>query len=265
MRGFNFLVLISVFSLSTGVLAQLDFKELSLNNGGVANNVSVIPMNNETELGKYSLSYNVDKITSGEFNSAKHVIDRLPLQDQAKIYTFWNDALIEKQLTPNSTSNGSVTLSNILNKSQVDTSMIKNLSDYRIFARDNYTKKLNKLIPVTIYEKNGALLKFHIKNNTDFDVSKIRGNLRVVDSKNRRVILDKDLVERVGVLSGNESIFRIYQGSRLDNWKENNDLAFNFTVTGIVFSDGRDFDADKFYQEIQGYKIVLDQSPFTEK
>lgn len=254
-------------TLTTSAFAQIDFKELSLNNGGAATNVKVIPINNETELGKFSLSYDVDKIVyGGEFNAAKHVIDRLSLPDQAKIYAFWNNALLEKKLIPHSISNGSVTLNNILKKSDLNTSQIETLEDYRVFNRGNYTKKLNEIIKVGFYDKTSGLLQFDVNNRSDFNLKKVYGNIRVLDLKTKRILLDVDIKESIRVPSGRMRILNVYQGSRLPNWaNRKEDLMYSLVLTGVEFDNGTKLMVDEYYQELQHNKIVLNKYPFTSK
>lgn len=246
--------------------AQLEVKELGLNDGGASPNVTVVPQSIDTELGKYSFSYDIDEIIfNHQYAAAKHVIDRLQMPDQTKIYVFWYNALIEKNLMPKSIPDGSVTLSNILLKSDLNTSMVKNRSDFDAFMRNNFTRKLNLIVPVEINRKAGDTLLFSISNNTDFTLNELYGNLRVVDTQTKQVYIDEDVSKYVGLGSGKEAYFTLKKPLRVDGWKERQDnLAYKFTVKRVRLSNGMVFDADQYYFKIMGLKPEMNPFPFTQ-
>lgn len=264
------LSLIASLMLPLATHAQFQVKDLGLSDGGATNNVFVVQQKKNTELGKYSFSYNIDEIIfNHQYDAAKHVIDGLQMPDQTKIYTFWYNSLIEKNLTPKSLPEGSVTLDNILRKSTFDTSMVKNKKDFDAFLRHNFTEKLNAVVPVQVNRKIGNLLLFTISNHSDFGLQEIYGNLRIVDSKTKRVYVDEDITKTIGLgmglASGKDSYFRLRQSVDVDGWKERQeDLAYKFTVKRVRLSNGLVFDADQYYFKIMSLKPVVNEFPFTQ-
>lgn len=246
--------------------AQLEVRELGLNDGGASKNVTVVPQSLETELGKYSFSYDIDEIIfNHQYDAAKHVIDRLQMPDQTKIYVFWYNSLIEKNLMPNSIPEGSVTLSNILLKSDFNTSMVKNRQDFDAYMRHNFTRKLNQIVPVEINRKVGNKLLFSITNNTDFTLREIYGNLRVVDTVTKQVYIDQDVSKYVGLSTRNDSYFTLDIPLRVEGWETRQEnLAYKFTVKRVHLSNGMIFDADQYYFKIMGLKPVINDFPFTQ-
>lgn len=257
------LVASTVFSTAN---AQFEVKELGLNDGGNAKNVFVVPKDIPTDLGKYSFSYDIDEIVyNHQYDAAKHVIDRLSWANQTKIYAFWNNALVEKKLTPRSIPEGSVTLANILLKSKFNTDIVNNREDFDAFIRSQYTKKLNDIIPVVIRAKRGNFLDFDIINYSDFKISSIKGNVRVVDTQDNRIYIDDNVSVSISLPFNTSGVFTLNKPLRLEEWKARTEnVAYKFTVTSVKFSNGTVFNADEYYFKIKNSKPKINPFPFTQ-
>lgn len=264
--NFKLVALIAASTLFTTANAQFEVKELGLNDGGQSKNVFVIPKDIRTDLGKYSFSYDIDEIIyNHQYDAAKHVIDRLSWADQTKIYTFWYNALVEKKLTPKSLPQGSVTLANILLKSNFDTEMVQNRQDFDAFIRAQHTKKLNAVIPVVIGFKRGNFLEFDITNYSDFDIKSLKGNIRVIDTQDNRIYIDDDVSVPINLASQKTGIFTLNKPLRLEEWKARTEnVAYKFTVTSVKFNDGTVFNADEYYFKVQDAKQKINAFPFTQ-
>lgn len=247
--------------------AGFEVREMGLNGPGYGDNVQVIPMNNDLEAAKLRFSYDVDEIEfNHQYKAAKHLIDRLPLADQSKIKLFWHHAMIEKALMPESLTEGSVTLKNILLKSPYDTAMIKNDADFQAFVRHSYTEKLNQILPVKVIEKNGNLFRYQISNNTDYRIKKIHVNFRVMDAQSGRIYMDEMVTESGMFLAPKKTgHYTFNQPSRLEGWSSiQQGLLYKVTVTKVEFYGGKVFDADRMYHAIKDSQLKLDPHPFTE-
>lgn len=250
-----------------GAQAGFEVREMGLGGGGYGDNIKVIPLDNDLEASKLRFSYDADEIEHNhQYKAAKHLIDRLPLAESAKIKLFWHNALIEKALMPKSLSQGSVTLKNILLKSPYDTAMLKTEADYEAFVRQTYVEKLNQILPIRVLEKNGNIFRYSIVNNTDYRISKIHVNFRVMDAKNRRIYMD-EMITASGMFLGAKQTghYSFNKPSRLEGWSNIKDgLIYKVTVTKVEFFGGRSFDADKFYHDVKNTQVALDPFPFTE-
>lgn len=257
----------AMLSVATSAIAGFQVREMSLNGPGYTNNVQVIPMDAMQEAAKHKLSYNFDEIEfNHQYKAVKHVLDRLPIQQQAKVNLFWHNALIEQELAPKTIPIGSVSVKTILEKSPYDTSIIKNAEDLDEFVRYTYTEKLNQTVPVQVIEKEGNIISFSAVNLTDQRISKIRGNLRVMDTVTGQIYVDENVTESgLWFYPKKETEITINMPSRVVGWKEkNSNLAYKFTVTEVQFAGGKKFNADEFYQKVKNSKQVLDPHPFTE-
>ena len=193
------------------------------------------------------------------------MIDRLSWADQTKIYSFWYNALVEKKLTPHSIPEGSVTLANILLKSNLNTDIVHNINDFDAFIRSQYTKKLNAIIPVIINSKQGNFLKFDITNYSDFDISSLQGNIRVIDTKDNRIYIDDNVSVPLRLSSNKSETFTLNKPLRLEEWKARTEnVAYKFTVTSVKFKDGTVFNADEYYFKIKNSKSKINDFPFTQ-
>lgn len=262
---------------SCAVQAEFEVRENGLDRG-YTDNLTVVPLDKDIEAAKLKFSYDVDEIEfNHQYKAAKHFINRLSLQERAKIDLFWHEALIEKALTPKTLTKGSVSLRSILQKSHHDTSLINTEQDLDVLVRHTYTQKLNKLVPVWVMEKNGNHFDLVVDNHTDFRIKKIYFNFRVVDQVSGRPYMDESVAESgLFVGAGKSGKFTINMPSRVEGWYNLKDnLAYKVTVTKVEFYgeagqplvkliDGKTFDADRFYQGVKDSKEVLDPFPFTE-
>lgn len=248
------IILSAAILLAGTANAELILEHASLNHGGFVKNVQVIPKDTSVELGDFYFSYDINKIAyNHEFKAAKHVIDQLPLSQQAKIYGFWTTALIEHKLDPNGVPAGNVALRDILDKSPLQTQYIQSIDDFNKFERLLYTDVTNRLIPVMIIDVKGNTLHFSINNHTGYNIKKVYGNLRIVEKSSNEQVLQLDLSKTTTVPKGKGAIFTIKMDSSDPHWANANltELAYKFVVTGIEFAERDAFYPDQYYFEMK--------------
>lgn len=261
------LAAIVLMAFTSSAMAQFDIREMSLNGPGYTDNFKVIPLANDKELKQHKFSYDPDEIHfNHQYAGAKHVIDRLSLADQTKIYLFIHNAIIEKRLAPKTVPSGEIGLDVILKKSPYNTHGIKTKSEAEDFIRKAYLDKLNAFVPVTGLQKLGNAVYMQAINHTDMRISKITGNLKVSNAQSGRLLMDAMVTESgMGFSAGATTKYTLNMPSRVEGWYQMNDgLSFGFTVHEIEFSNGEKFNADKFYLELRSKIAKLDPYPFTE-
>lgn len=257
----------SVFLVSLSAHSGFDVREIGLEQG-YTDNVVILPIDRSVEGAKLRFSYDIDEIEfNHQYQAAKHFIDRLPLQDSAKIKLFWHDAVVEKELTPKTLTEGSVTLNNILLKSPHNTSLIKSEVELDAYIRKAYMDKLNLMVPAKVVEKKGNRIHYQVGNFTDYRIKKIYMNFRAVDSVTGRVLMDEMLTDSlVSLAQGKTSKYVLNLPSRLDQWRDMSDgIVYKITITKVDFWGGKTFDADQLYHDVKASQsTVIDQFPFTE-
>lgn len=236
--------------MATSANAEVILENASLNSGGYVKNVTVIPQDLSVAVGEYSLSYDIYKMAyNHEFMAAKHVLDRLPMSEQAKVYAFWHAANIENKLDPKGVPDGNVKISDILKKSTVKSAGLRTIADYDVFLRNYYTEKTNQIISVTATERNGNIVPFTINNYSGFNVRKIYGKVFLIDSTTGQQLIEYSLDKNILVPSKKSDIFNIKFDANDPDWvdAQGRALAYKFVVTGIDFSNASSFYPDQYY------------------
>lgn len=263
----KYIAALPLLAMASIASAQFEIREMSLNGPGYTDNLTVVPMDAMQELKNHSFSYDPDEIIlNHQYAGAKHAIDRLSPGDQVKILLFIHNAVIEKHLAPNTIPSGEITLDVIVKKSPYDVSGIQTQEDAEKFIRWAYLDKLNSFVRVRGLSKTGNLIQMEADNYTDHRISRVTGNIKVSNSITNKPLMDAMVTEYgMGFDPGSSMVFEINMPSRVEGWHQmDTNLAYLFTVHQITFSDGRVFDADKFYLELKKKVHTLNPYPFTE-
>lgn len=254
-----------VSSSALPVVAQVDMVELGVNGDRLSKNITVVPQALSIDMHRHSLSYDLETMTNkNELARARGVTSRLSLADQAKVSMFWHNALIEKQLIPSQIPKGSVPLDIVVSKSLYNTSMVKTIDDYHLFIRSAYTQKLNKIIRVVPDQKAGNVLILNASNYSDYPLTHLKGNLRIVDEKTGRIYFDQQVSQSIKIPKEYMETFKVDIPVNVEGWKDRVDgLSYKFTVQEVQYKNGFIFNADDFYKASNKLEVINDY-PFTE-
>lgn len=234
-------------SMLTGAV---EIRELSLNGPSYTPNVTVKPMDNQLEMSKHTLSYDFEKINfNHEYAGAKHVIDRLPMSQQTQIIAYWHEALLDRYFAP-AIKEGGKTLSEIVKSSRHNTSSVKNLEDSAVYLREAYSLKFNDFYDAQVLAKDGQNFDVLFTNRSKHNIKEIEGHLRIVDTKNGRILIDQDVKQSIRLAADSARKINLHVPSRVEGWAgRSEDMAYKYVTTAVVLTNGQRLAIDDLYQK----------------
>lgn len=195
--------------------------ELSLNKG-LSDNITIVQPELAGELSKHYLSNDIKDIYLNVRDlETKHIYDRLPQAYKYNINAYLHRTSLENALAGSPLNRGDevekISLLQIIEENNPSTENIRTNEDYLTLLRAMYQDVFDHHFTVALLEKKGNTVKATFTNFSQYKISAIRGNLRILDGENGNVIYDGQFKQRFPLPIPSDRMIKFSETVKIDN------------------------------------------------
>lgn len=195
--------------------------ELSLNSG-LSDNITIVQPDLENELSSHYLSNDIQDIYLNVRDlETKHIYERLPQQYKLNLNAYMHQISLENAIAGSPLKRGDevekISMLKIIEDNNPSTENIRTNEDYLTVLRAMYQDVFDYHFAVALLEKKGNTVKATFTNFSQFKIRAVRGNLRILDKIDGKVIYDGQFKQRFALPLPHDRMIKFSETVKIDN------------------------------------------------
>lgn len=248
----------------TTFTGALKIEELSLNKG-YSDNMRIVQPELVGEISKHYLSNDIKDIYYNLRDlETKHIYDRLPQQYKYSLNAYLHKTSLENTLGGSPLSRGDevtkYSLLEIIEENDPSTENVRTNEQYLSLLRAMYQDTFDRFFTVSLIEKKGSKVSAAFTNYSQFTVRSIKGNLRILESENGKVVYDGNFSQRFAVPLSPDRMMNFSETVNIANPRFTNipseKLIYQAKVQEVVLADGKYLNLQQLFDKQTAKQVI---------